>query len=800
MPGVMCKTLVAQAIACIGLTWSTGGLSADAATGRAAGSVDAPPVDVVSTTPLPWIGVARELLPFPVHSISAQAVSEAQSTNLAEFMGARLPGVNVNEIQGNPYQSDLNYRGFSASPLLGTAQGLSLYVDGVRANEAFGDIVNWDLIPLNAMAGAELMPGSNPAFGLNTLGGALSLRTKDGFAHPGGSVEAEAGSFGRKALGAEYGASQGRWGTYFAVHAADEDGWRDFSPSEIRQALGKVSLRDGERDLDVTLSHADNDLTGNGLVPQSMFAARKEQVFTVPDNTRHQFSQLVVNGGLWLDKDWRLEANAYARRSDAQTLNGDANDDFEENPALDGAEGANGGLGVAQETAVNNRTATRQRSHGAALQLTRLGATSQLTVGASYDNGRSRFRQTAEVGTFDAARRAVGDGVVELENELTGRTRTGSVYLSSTAALTKEVSLHASGRFNDTRVTTRDQINFVAPNLDGDHRYRKFNPAVGATWQFAPTTTLYGGFNQGNRAPTPLELGCADPANPCTLPNALAADPFLKQVVTRTLEAGVRGSTATGTRWRAGAFRSVNHDDILFVGTSTSAGYFTNFGRTRRTGAELEFSGRQGRLSWDASVNWVRAEFASSACILAENNSTRGQDAACTGGGQNDEILVSSGNRIPGIPERSLKLAAGWQLTDRWQLGAEVAAFAKQYVRGNENNRHQAGDSTDSFGDTRTFQGAGTAPGYAVVNLRTRFQMRQGWEVFARVNNVFDKRYFTGGALAENPFAADGSFQTNSDNWTRETFYAPGAPRAGWIGVNYRFGGPATGGKSAAEG
>ena len=190
-----------------------------------------------------------------------------------------------------------------------------------------------------------------------------------------------------------------------------------------------------------------------------------------------------------------------------------------------------------------------------------------------------------------------------------------------------------------------------------------------------------------------------------------------------------------------------------------------------------------------SSANWLRAEYASSACVLAENNSSRGQDAACTGAGQDDEILVSSGDRIPGIPERSLKLSGRAQVTARWQLGGELVAYSGQYVRGNENNRHEAGDATDAFGSTRTFEGEGRTPGYAVVNLRTRYDLGQGWQVFARINNVFDRRYATGGALAENPFDAAGSFQTNADDWRRETFSAPGAPRAAWVGVNWRFAG-----------
>lgn len=776
-------TLLARAIASCCLGFAPAALAAD---GLAA---EAPPVDVVATTPLPGLGVERQQLPFPVPSLDAATLREAGSGPLSETLANRVAGVNVNEIQGNPFQADLNYRGFSASPLLGTAQGLSVYIDGVRSNEAFGDVVNWDLIPNNALAGVDLVAGSNPAFGLNTLGGALALRTKSGFSHPGGEIEVEAGSFGRRSLSAEVGVRQGEWAGFLATSVTDEDGWRDFSPSEVRQFFGKLSRQDASSEFDLSLLHGDNDLTGNGLVPESMRAARREAVFTVPDNTRHKTTQLGLNAGWWLSDAQRLEGNAYLRDSDASTLNGDGNDDFEDDPGLDGAAGANGGLGLNQDTAVNNRTRTDQRAIGGSLQLTRIGEAGQATVGLAHDRTRSRFQQRSELGIFDAQRRPIGGGVEEIENQLSGRTRTSSVYLTTLWHATPQLHVTASGRYNQTHVIMRDELDFVPPNLDGDHRYRKFNPALGAVWELSPALSLYGGFNQGSRAPTPLELGCADPANPCTLPNALAADPFLEQVVTRTVEAGLRGGANDSLRWRAGAFRSENRDDILFVGTSTAAGYFTNFGRTRRSGLEFEVSGRSGIYSWQASANFLRAEFASSACLLAENNSSRGQDAACTGGGQDDEILVSAGDRLPGIPERSLKLSGRAQVTPRWQLGGELVAFSRQYVRGNENNRHQPGDATDAFGSTRTFDGKGETAGYAIVNLRTRYELGQGWQVFARINNLFDKRYASGGALAENAFDAAGNFQTNADDWRRETFSAPGAPRAGWVGVNYRFAG-----------
>ena len=267
-------------------------------------------------------------------------------------------------------------------------------------------------------------------------------------------------------------------------------------------------------------------------------------------------------------------------------------------------------------------------------------------------------------------------------------------------------------------------------------------------------------------------------------------------MVAQTWELGVRGVLPGNICWNAGLFQVTNTNDILFVGTTTSAGYFTNFGKTRRRGLELGLSGAAGRWQWSASYSLVRATFQSSACIVSENNSSRGTSTECSPEDPgspgtflgDDLIAVRSGDRLPNIPEQSFKLVVNFSPVPSWRIGAEVIAYSSQFVRGNENNQHQAGTFTDLNGDTRTFLGSGKASGYGIVNLSTQYRFGRGWEIFARLVNLFDKQYYSAGALAENPFDAAGTFQTDSSLWTRETFYAPGAPRAGWVGVRYRFG------------
>ncbi len=711
--------------------------------------LEMPTVEVIGTTPLPTLGIPKDQVPSNVQGGTSEQIKKQKALSIADFMNQNIGNLNINEIGTNPFQPDVNFRGFTASPLLGTPQGLSVFQDGVRINEPFGDVVNWDLIPQGAISSMNIIPGSNPLYGLNTLGGALAIRTKSGRQHPGLGAEVYGGSFGRKAAEVEYGGQKGVWDYYISGHLFEEDGWRDFSPSDVRQLFAKVGHETETTDFDLSLTYADNDLIGNELVPLSFFDRKRESVFTRPDQSLNEMTMLNLTGSHYFSDTWQIAGNIYHRRSDRIGLNGDSNDDFEDSDN-DGATGANGGLGFNEDTAVNNRTKTEQKGSGFTLQLSRIDPRNQVTVGASLDSSRSEFSQSAQEGVFDDTRAVESDEDDELENQLTGRTRTASLFFTDTFAITPGTHLTLSGRYNQTRVKTTDELNPTPPNLDGDFTYRKFNPAIGVTHRFAADkVTAFGSWSQGNRAPSPIELGCADPENPCTLPNALASDPFLEQVVARTFEAGLRGRAGENVRWNVSAFRSVNSDDIIFISTSAAAGYFTNFGETKREGLEAGVSAKLGRANVNVSYGYTKATFESSACLLGENNSTRGTSANCA---SDDEIFIAEGSTIPGIPEHSLKLGLDFDVTERWSIGATAMYFSDQFVRGNENNEHQAGTFEDNFGESREFLGSGKVDGYSILNLRTSFRIGKGFEIFGRVNNVFDKKYFTGGALAENPF------------------------------------------------
>lgn len=292
--------------------------------------------------PMPGLALTREEIPGNVQTITAEEIRESKAMTIAELFNSRLQSVNVNDYQGNPFQMDITYRGFTAGPQIGMPQGLSVFFDGVRVNEPFGDVVNWDLIPMNALASVDVFPGSNPVFGLNTLGGAVAMRTKNGFDDPGTEIQVLGGSFGRKQVMMSTGGSKGNVAGFFALNRFEEDGWRDNSPSKVMQVFGKASFRTDNVDLHGSVTYAGNDLIGNGLVPEEMYEKDHESVFTSPDKTKNDLLQFQVAGAFQVNDTFSITGQMYRRKSDRKAVTGDINRDF-----------ADGEFG-------NNRYATRR--------------------------------------------------------------------------------------------------------------------------------------------------------------------------------------------------------------------------------------------------------------------------------------------------------------------------------------------------------------------------------------------------------------------------------------------------------
>ncbi|UVO49279.1 TonB-dependent receptor [Sphingomonas sp. SUN019] len=785
---------------------------------------------VVTATPL--FDVGEDTLAFPAQTVSDEALITRHASDLTDYLKRISGGVFVNEVQGNPLQPDINYRGFTASPLLGTPQGLSVYLDGVRVNQPFGDVVSWDLIPTSAIRSITLVPGSNPLFGRNSLGGALSVRTKDGASDPGYMIDASYGSFDRRILrGSAGGAlSDGlSWfvsGDYFA-----EDGWRDFSPSEAVQRFGKVRWADGASDLALSGSVADTDLNGNGLQEQRLLKADRASVYTQPDNTRNRAVLLNLSGGHRFSDAVSFSGTAFWRRITTHTLNGDINDDVlgediyqpnaEEQAALIAA-GVTG-FPVAGETQANtpfprfrcianvllkaetneqcngllNRSSTRQREWGVSGELTirsDLAAGNVLTLGGGYVDGRARFRQSAQFGYLSPERGVVAfaDGtqdsedIVDARVDLSGRTTTLSGYALDALDLTRTLHIDVSARYDRTVVRNRDAITpgGGAGSLDGDHEFGRINPGIAVRWSPHRALSLDAAVAQTSRAPSAIELGCADPESPCRLPNALAGDPPLNQVVARTIEGGL-SLNHRGLRARIGAFRTVSRNDILFVAAdATGFGYFRNFGRTRRQGIDVDVSGAVGAVTVGGHYTLLDATYRSTENVGGAGNNSNDAETP----GFEGNIAIAPGDRIPLIPRHVFKANLGWSPVRAVAINLDMIATSGVITRGNENNAHRA--------DGVYYLGPGKTRGYAVVNAGVEVRPMRDLALYVQINNLLDKNYATAAQLGPTGFDASGNFVARPFDGPvidgdrpllSSTFYAPGAPRSIRLGARFSF-------------
>jgi outer membrane receptor protein involved in Fe transport len=771
---------------------------AAATAGNPAAAQELQQITVIGNTPLPGLGLPLNQIPANVQTATSQDMQNQQTLGIADYLNNNFSGVNVSESADNPFQLDINYHGFTASPLLGTPEGLSVYVDGVRVNESFGDTVNWDLIPQSAISTVTLMSGSNPVFGLNTLGGALSLRTKSGHDNPGTEFEAYGGSFGRRSFEGETGGEFGNFDYFLTGNYFDETGWRDNSPSRVYQLFGKAGWQNDKTDVDLSYTYADTSLYGNGATPQSMLDFRREASYT-PDYTANLLSFTNLTGTQFLTDKVLLSGNLYYRHLSTGAVNGNTNDGYLDDdyngPPFDCAAGSASRAALSYCSPGQNATSRLlQRTKGLGLQLTdsqdAFGWSNQAIFGADYTDSADTFSQAYQFGQLTPGRQLIYEPSPfndETVISLTGSNKIYGAYLTDTLSPSKLLHFTLSVRYNrntetlngysiDTDIEDFGSGFDESSPLTGDHTFSHLNPAFGLTVTPTDALTLYADFNEASRAPTVIELGCANPAAPCGLPNDFASDPDLEQVIARTVEIGVRGNLPDQRLvWSADAFRTVNRNDIQFVATATNAGYFANVGNTRRQGLDLSLGGKQGGLNWHVTYSFVDAVFQSNFEVSAESNSSADADG---------NILVRAGDRIPLIPKHTGRLVLDYDLSQHWNIGGNVIATSGSFLHGDENNANQAGGTN---GEGAYISGSGWIPGYAVVNLQSTYHITKHAEIFARLVNLFDKQYSTAGFLTSSSFNPNGSFIPDPNNWPNENAVAPAAPRAIWLGMRVRW-------------
>ncbi len=815
------------------------------ASDKAAADAEIGASSIVVTAPLASDTTTLSQVPANAQVLSGDPLTRQNHANLADLLNANLGSISLSNGTGSPYQSDVSYRGFQATSLLGSPTGLSVYLDGVRMNEAFGSIVNWDLIPMNAIRQVEVLPGSNPLFGLNTLGGALVLDTKNGADNGGLGVTMQAGSFNRKAVQAEAGGTLANkaFDWFVAGNYDEQDGYRWYTNTLVKQAYGKLRWHGTSAHAELGVVWADTSLNGTQALPLSMLGT-PQMAYTWPDNVSN--NQVIVNvkADARLASNVTISGNVYYRRSKAHSSNSNASNDdgceggesrnctadavngtaldlYQANPYAQGtAKYANfrpytGALPIHNyEDNINTSMVlsdVNQRTFGGNalvdVDAPLFGLKNDFNLGGSWETSSIRYNQStylaylvnyqtvvmpwnfkygstagfqgnplvSSVGiashnssynifardmlsltdklgitgsvSFTSTHVSLGGSNSQFLNEDGGFSWTGSdglkyynpAYIGASYWTTSSTA-GAGSSLTTAKVPTGGVAGPEVAPVNGSHTYRRVNPAVGLVWNPLKEIGLFANYSEAMRAPTAIELACADPARPCALPTGFNGDPELKPVVARTIEVGGRGAIGRHLGWNAAFYRTRLNNYIQFIFDSSGLGYFANVGKTQRQGVEVGLTGDFAKLHLGASYGHVAATYRSS--FTDENGDT-----------------VQPGNHITGIPSDTVKLRALYTPIRQLALGANLIAVSSQYAHGDEANLN------------------GAVPGYALVNLDVHVMPVPHLELFANITNLFNRHYATFGVLG-----------TNIYNGQDEQFRTPAPGRAFMLGVRYNFG------------
>jgi iron complex outermembrane receptor protein len=753
-------------------------------------------VVVIGTTPVPGATIDADKVPSNVETLRASDLTRDGTASLTGALNGHLGSVNINDTLADPFQPDILYRGFEASPVLGTPEGLAVYQNGVRINEAFGDAVNWDLIPDIAISRIDVV-SANPVFGLNALGGAASVTMKNGFNYQGGEVELSGGSFNQRTASAQFGGNNGTFGMYAAARILNEDGWRFFAHDSVRQIFTALSAHGDGGSLDLSYTRDDNRLSGPGAAPIQSLALNTKNVFTGPQANLNRLDFGTLNGSYNASSAVSLQSVLYYRNYRQSVANGDGSDytgcTSDENagslcqgdgvtPVLNAAGQPlpditdGGSVAIGQ----NDFESIHGIGLGGSLQLNdtqRIADhTNQFTVGVSVDSAHIDFLSGTQVGVLDPALIVLpSDLLVDTpENSgfsaapviLRATNRYYAAFATDTYDVTSRFAVTASARYNIAEIDLYDQR---GTNLNGSNRFTHFNPALGATYKISSGVTVYGGYSVTNRTPNASEIECSDPLLPCLLPANLAGDPpVLKQVIAHTYELGTRGQFAppagTGVlAWNLSLFRTDLDNDIYAISTSISTGFFQNIGSTRRQGIDAGLNYRwQGGAAY-LNYSYVDATFESALTLNSPSSPTQDADG---------NIQVRPGDHLPLIPQHRIKAGADYDVLPNWTVGGTFVFVTDTFYKGDESNQNPQ------------------LPGYGVLGLHTSFHFTPKSELFVTVQNVLDRRYSTLGLFSDPtgvgapgvPPGAD-----SNDPGVDNRFQNPGAPRSVFAGIRVAF-------------
>lgn len=691
-------------------------------------------------------------LPFAASQLDTETVREEAGRSLVDALQG-LAGVSSPDQFGSPFQQGLRIRGFTSSPVVGTSQSLSVFVDGVRVNEPDASQVNFNLIPSQAIADATLLRGPKGPFGKNTLAGALVLQTKRGRGDPSATVDVSGAYFSVPSeveelnVRGEFGGEVGPVDFYGAGKYLRTQGWRMINGAELMHGFLKLGHRYEDGDVWVSYTVASDSIEAPGSLPRSWLQGGPlpaELADFDGDRRRIQFTggagdffvpTLHFVNGLWTQRladDWQLSLNGFGRFGSYEQFNDNVTEE-------------------------NSLGETDIASVGTTAQVTFRPSPAVTVVG-----GAEYARHDVDILIRSLPGRFSPDAPVEVTEDVGTEEDDVGVFLSSRWSPTGRLSLSGSVRWDWIRLPFTDNLD---PSGSGTNIFRQVTGSLGTNYQLTDAVSLFGSYGRGFRAPFILEITCSDPDDPCPLPFELGADPPIDPVQTDTWQAGARFVTEAGLSGELAAYWAEVYDDIHFVTDAEAVrGFFQNVPKTRRQGLEATVEWEAtGALTLDGALAYTRATFQSEARLatglldLEEEGEEEEEEEEPADGEEAEPALVEPGDEFSVVPEITFTLGAEFE-KDGWKAGLSGDFVGEQWFAGDENNTGALGKLDSYFLlDARVSRVVGPV------------------ELYAEGRNILDSRYEPFGLLARNVRGPDvGSV---------DAFLTPGEPLRVFAGV-----------------
>ena len=627
----------------------------------------------------------------------------------AQLIGA-LNGVSNFDDQGTRAQPTIDLRGWTLSPVVGVPQGVSVFLDGVRINEADAQEVNFDLIPTEAIASAAVVRGPVALYGRNSLAGAVLLTTARGDAS---RVESDVslGRFGyRDAHILASGSTDSQIGELdglFLARGSDEDGFRQASAARTRMLFANIGRRSrgaGGADVELSVEYAHDRVYQPGSLPESLLDVDPRINYTAGDFFAPDLVHIALRGSAQLGVA-TVRGNAFVRRNTTEQFN--VNVDAPSSRAHIGATT----VGSTLELDLPLRMSSLPGS---------------LTLGAEVSRDLVRYRisaePTADAPAIPADCDASGlcDNVrVDADNAgLFGQLMLPLIADADPNAATPPLALTIAARGDYARVPIRDLRD--ASN-DGTSTFTRISPRVALAYHGMHGASAYVAVSTAFRTPAPLELACADEQAPCVLPFALGDDPPLSPVTVVNYEVGGEWTPAEGLTTNLSAYDSEIRNEIVFAASSLTAGFFRNIPRTQRRGVELSAHAERilssGTLRAFAQYGYVSARYRSTVELASSLP---------------NEPAVVPGDRFPLSPAHRTTTGVGATVvTHSAVLDADIRArfVSSQFLRGDEANTQRP------------------LPGYGVVAAHLSSRVSR-YTIALNADNLLDRRYVSFGTFA----------------------------------------------------